>query len=161
MQISKGRLGNFLNEHCIIHVCCNASENLKRVERPSFESLMVQGLRKIHCSGRAFVLLPAESVNVSPRRRVKINTDRSSSLNQKLPQMFDVSSSLQIHVSDRPYNSMSRTLGLTRATEIGSRRLTTNAENLSKKNENKNVKKWIFKNNRLYSEFFESFLRAT
>ena len=67
---------------------------------------------------------------------------------------LDVSTSLQLHVSDRPYNSMSRTLGLTRATEIGSRRLTTNAENLSKKNENKNVKKWIFKNNRLYSEFF-------
>ena len=135
-----GRLGNFLNEHCKIHVCCNASENLKRVERPSFESLMVQGLRKIHCFGRAFVLLPAESVNVSPRRRAKINTDRSSSLNQKLPQMFDVSSSLQFHVSDRPYNSMSRTLGLTRATEIGSRRLTANVENFPKNDENNRKK---------------------
>ena len=138
-------------KHCKIHVCCNASENLKRVERPSFESLMVQGLRKIHCFGRAFVLLPAESVNVSSRRRVKNYTDRSSSLNQKLPQMFDVSSSLQFHVSDRPYNSMSRTPGLTRATEIGSRRLMTNVENLSKITENR-VKKRIFKKG-LYSVF--------
>ena len=52
--------------------------------------------------------------------------------------MFDVSSSLQIHVSDRPYNSMSRTLGLTRATEIGSRRLMTDIENFSKNKKNKN-----------------------
>ena len=49
---------------------------------------------------------------------------------------LDVSTSLQLHVSDRPYNSMSRTFGLTRATLIGSRRLMTNVENLSKKNEN-------------------------
>ena len=48
-----------------------------------------------------------------------------------------LSPSLQLHVSDRPYNSMPRTFGLTRATEIGSRRLTNDTENFPKKNEKK------------------------
>ena len=51
--------------------------------------------------------------------------------------MFDVLSSLQLHVSDRPYNSMSQTFGLTRATKNRIAQAYDNLENFPKNDENK------------------------
>ena len=72
----------------------------------------------------------------------------------------DVSSSLQIHASDCPYNSMSRTPGLTRATEIGSRRLMADVENLSKNNDENNCKEMNFQKSAVL-RIFEKVLRTT
>ena len=72
--------------------------------------------------------------------------------------MFDVFlSSLQLHASDCPYNSMPRTFGLTRATEIGSRRLTKDTEKFPEKERKENkLRKGNFQNSAVLQNFEKS-----
>ena len=108
------------------------------------------------------MLVPAASIYVSPRRLVKIDTNVQRSLSKIFLECLMFSSSLQLHASDCPYNSMPRTFGLTRATEIGSRRLTKDTEKFPEKEriENKSKRK-DFSKIRLYSGILKKGLRAT